>query len=175
MPTVIFQTVEKSNKMRGSEHLTILGAPCILEYQLASLQNRGEWQLEVRPTNGGAAQFNLARDKGGNLILAVGQSEPINLAKNAGAGEKGQRELALKILSNLIQYGMTEVRIMKGDKETVSIPILGDRDGVPMEDTKDMNVETPRRFRIFHYAPFAREGHSREYEHVKPKEPIAWV
>ena len=175
MPASIFHVVESATRIHGVENLEILGAKCVLEYQLASTQNREQWQLELRPPNGGAAQFNLARDAKGRLLLAVGNCEPIDLSKNAGPSERAQRDLALKILTNLIQYGMTEVRIMKGDQETIAIPILGDRDGVPMEDTKDMNVETPRRFRIYHYAPYEREEHSREYEHIQPKEPIEWL
>lgn len=174
MPKEIFTMIESATSAQGVKVMNLLGAQCEVEWQMGSVQNRKSWQIEIRPPNRGAATFDLACNEVGVLLLAVANSEPINLQKHAGTSQAEQKELALKILSNLIRYGLTEIRVVKHDKEVLSIPVLGERDAAAFEDTKTLNVDPPRRFRIYHYAPYARSGESDSYEHVKEKEPIEW-
>jgi hypothetical protein len=174
MAQQMFDVVDNATMSQGVKEVLVYGCHATIEYEVKSLQTRGEWQLELRALNEGAAQYNLAHTPGNILYVAVGSCEPINLAEHAGVSASKQRELAATILHNLVRYGLTEIRVIKGHEEIAAIPMLGDRDTPPMEDTNDLGVDPPRRFHIYHYAPFVREGDSDELELSPHKETIEW-
>jgi len=173
MANEIFEMIDQATTLTGLKTLDLYGCPVTIEWEMQSLQQRAQWQLEVRPANDGAAQYNLAHDNGAYLV-AVANSAPINLAENVGTSQAKQREAAAKVLRNLMLYGMTEIRVVKGDKETVCIPIVGEGDIAPMEDTRDLQVDPPRRFRIVHYAPYKRGGEHEPSVELKSAEPVQW-
>ena len=176
MAQEIFDIIDNATSVTGSATIDLYATTAMVEWEISSLQLRSVWQLEVRGVNEGAAQYNLARDEHGVLWVAVGQCEPINLFDHAGAKELDQRQLASTILRNLVRYGLTEVRVVKGGQEVAVIPILGERDKAPMEDTDDFRLDPPRRFRIFHYAPYAKQGDTSDSATTltQSTEPVQW-
>lgn len=173
MSKEVFGVIDNATLVTGMVSLEIYGCPVTVEWQMNSLQQRAQWQLEVRPVNEGAAQFNLARDNG-VYYVAVANSEPVNLAESVGTQESKQRETAAMVLRNLMLYGMTEIRVVKADHEVACIPIVGERDQAPMEDTQDLNIDPPRRFRIVHFAPYKRSGEHEPTVELQQAEPVQW-
>ncbi|MFG0256599.1 MAG: hypothetical protein ACF8GE_01720 [Phycisphaerales bacterium JB043] len=174
MASEMFSVVDNATSQRGAKNITVFGCPAVIEFEVSSLQNRGEWQLELRALNNGAAQFNLARDRSGILYMAVGTCPAIDLSEHVGDLESKQRDLASRILRNLMLYGLTEIRVMKGHDEVTVVPILGERDGTPLENTHDMGLDHSSYLEIRHYAPYVRSGDSDEQELASPEEPIEW-
>jgi len=173
MSRELFAVIDHASVVSGVKSIEIHGCAVSVEWQMSSLQQRGQWQLEVRPPNNGAAQYNLACDAGAYLI-AVGACDPINLAQQVGPAETRQREIAARVLHNLMRYGMTEIGIVKAEQEVACIPIVGERDEAPFEDTRDLQIDPPRRFRVFHYAPYARAGEREASIESTTPEPVQW-
>lgn len=173
MSKEVFAVVDNATNITGMVSMQIYGCPVTVEWQMSSLQERGQWQIEVRPANDGAAQFNLARDNGVYLV-AVANCDPVNLSEQVGTLESKQREVAAHVLRNLALYGMTEIRVVKGEQEVLCYPIVGDRDDAPFEDTHDLKVDPPRRFRVYHYAPYKKSDEQQPPIELQTTEPVQW-
>ncbi|MHC4976436.1 MAG: hypothetical protein ACYTF7_07500 [Planctomycetota bacterium] len=172
----LFKVVDNETTTNGVKSIDLFGCSAILEYEIKSLQTRAEWAVEVRPTNKGAATFDLARtagSSGGVMYLAVGTCPAIDLSEQVGPSETKQRELASTILRNLVLYGLTELRVIKHQEVVTAIPILGERDVAPFEDTNDLQVSPPRRFHVYHYAPYDRDENLMQggSKHTAVKDP----